>query len=154
MPATSGITARQKEFCRLYTNPASRTFGNAQESYKLAGFKNVNPAQSAHFLLKRPYIKTYIDELEEKVTSSYNWTKKDYIQEGIDTIKELPRSSQVRAKYFDIIGKVFGFFSDAPVNNVLVYSDENTSDSQQSISSRIKSLINLQKSKNSETQSS
>lgn len=150
MPAHSGITARQKEFCRLYCNPASKTFGNAQESYKLAGFTNANAAQSAHNLLKRPYIKTYIGELEEKVESSYNWTRKDYIQEGIDTIRELPRNSPVRSRYYEIVGKVFGFFSDAPVSNVLVYSEENDSKNTFGIQQRLKSLLSkTQKSSNS-----
>jgi Terminase small subunit len=138
------LTNRVKQFCLFYTNPSSETFSNATKSYLKAGFKSENPHKQSYLLVHREEVKSYLAELESQRLADYNWTRDRYIQEGVDTINELPRSSGVRAKYYEIVGKVKGFFNDNPISNILVYNDEaqnNPDSNTPSIKSRLNKLL-------------
>lgn len=147
---TPRITNRVKQFCLYYSTPTSETFGNGTASYKKAGFRSENAQKSSHMLLKRPEVASYLADMDKKTLESYNWNKEVYIKEGIDTIRELPRSSSVRSKYYEIVGKVYGFFNDNVVANVLFYNntDDNNSDSSNSakqLKGKLSKLLMLDK---------
>lgn len=147
MPATKGITSRQKIFCELYLNPNSECCGNATKSYQKAGFNADNAGKQSYLLMQRSEIKDYIAQLEEKRLESFGVISREaYLQEGLDTVRELPRTSAVRVKYYDIVGKVLGFFSDAVSNQIMIYADENSSEKDSvKIGTKLRALASMLK---------
>lgn len=151
MPAYKVITARQKIFCELYLNPSSGCCGNATKSYQKAGFTAINAGRQSYLLLQKSEIKEYIAKLEEKRLSSLGvMSKDDYVQEGLETIRELPRSSSVRVKYYDIVGRVLGFFTENSGSQILIYNENSSSENEDlrlksklfALTKKIKSQVN------------
>lgn len=146
MPLLRRLTNRQKHFCDLYGRTESNTFGNASASYAKAGFKSDSPSVRANMMMKLPLVKEYLTELEEKRLATFGKISRDeYLQIGLDTVNALPMTSSVRSKYYEIVGKVLGYFTEVPQSQILVYNEATESGSGDTMRQRIGKLKELAK---------
>lgn len=75
------LTHQQDRFVRAYGEPASKTYGNASASARLAGYKN--PSLSASQMLGKEFIKAAVNKIREqrmeKEELTIQYIKDEYI---------------------------------------------------------------------------
>lgn len=118
---------RQKHiaFINAYTSLGQKSYQNASESARIAGYSAESAGNAGNKLLKRSRIIQEIDRITAEqnavAVARQDITREKYLSMATEAYEICTPKHANAPRYMEIIGRVKGFFGDL-VQNVLVYN--------------------------------
>lgn len=119
---------RQKHiaFINAYTSLGQKSYQNASESARIAGYSAESAGSAGKKLLNRERIRQEIDRITAEqnavAAARQDITREKYLSMMIEAYETVGPKHSNGPRYAEIIGKTKSFFGETPSNNFLIYN--------------------------------